>query len=124
MLMMTFYGSHLKISGLSLLLRVRAPPLEPWPDAGPESLGSPCGGLASFKNQNQSLVCHSPTARTPKDKTVPKILPRSCLEFLKEWSMKAEERTAVCRVLEILISSLSISDLSNLAYWYLLSLTF
>ncbi|GFO11478.1 hypothetical protein PoB_003798300 [Plakobranchus ocellatus] len=33
-------------------LRVRAPLPAPWPDGGPESLGSPCCGLALYKNQS------------------------------------------------------------------------
>ncbi|GFN91732.1 hypothetical protein PoB_001823800 [Plakobranchus ocellatus] len=33
-------------SALTLLSRVRTPPPAPWPDGGPESLRSPCCGLA------------------------------------------------------------------------------
>ncbi|GFO28535.1 hypothetical protein PoB_005504000 [Plakobranchus ocellatus] len=35
----------------TLLSRVRAPPLAPWPDGEPESLRSPCCGLAIHKNR-------------------------------------------------------------------------
>ncbi|GFN99222.1 hypothetical protein PoB_002572800 [Plakobranchus ocellatus] len=35
----------------TLLLRVRAPPPASWPDGGPESLRSPCCGLAIYKTQ-------------------------------------------------------------------------
>ncbi|GFN81155.1 hypothetical protein PoB_000766100 [Plakobranchus ocellatus] len=35
----------------TLLSRVRAPPPAPWLDRGPESLRSPCCGLAIYKNQ-------------------------------------------------------------------------
>ncbi|GFO28333.1 hypothetical protein PoB_005483800 [Plakobranchus ocellatus] len=38
------------ISAKILLWRVRAPPLAPWPDVWPESLRSPCGGLAKHRN--------------------------------------------------------------------------
>ncbi|GFN96178.1 hypothetical protein PoB_002268400 [Plakobranchus ocellatus] len=34
----------------TLLLRVRTPPLAPWPGGGPESLGSPCCGQAITYN--------------------------------------------------------------------------
>ncbi|GFN85795.1 hypothetical protein PoB_001230100 [Plakobranchus ocellatus] len=37
--------STLRSAG-TLLSRVRAPPPAPWPDGGPESLRSPCCGLA------------------------------------------------------------------------------
>ncbi|GFO30287.1 hypothetical protein PoB_005679200 [Plakobranchus ocellatus] len=37
--------SALRSAG-TLLSRVRAPPPAPWPDGGPESLRSPCCGLA------------------------------------------------------------------------------
>ncbi|GFO40051.1 hypothetical protein PoB_006655600 [Plakobranchus ocellatus] len=37
-------------SAQTLLSRVRAPPPAPWPDRGPESLRSPCCGLAIYKN--------------------------------------------------------------------------
>ncbi|GFO48908.1 hypothetical protein PoB_007541300 [Plakobranchus ocellatus] len=37
-------------SALTLLSRVRAPPLAPWPDGGPESLRSPCCGLVKKKS--------------------------------------------------------------------------
>ncbi|GFN79441.1 hypothetical protein PoB_000594700 [Plakobranchus ocellatus] len=36
----------------TLLSRVRAPPLAPWPDGGPKSLRSPCCRLAIHKNQS------------------------------------------------------------------------
>ncbi|GFO04340.1 hypothetical protein PoB_003084500 [Plakobranchus ocellatus] len=36
----------------TLQARVRAPPPAPWPDGGPESLRSPCCGLAIYKYQN------------------------------------------------------------------------
>ncbi|GFN80853.1 hypothetical protein PoB_000735900 [Plakobranchus ocellatus] len=42
--------SALRSAG-TLLSRVRAPPPAPWPDGGPESLRSPCCGLAIYKNQ-------------------------------------------------------------------------
>ncbi|GFN91651.1 hypothetical protein PoB_001815700 [Plakobranchus ocellatus] len=37
----------------TLLLRVRAPSSSFWPDGGPESLRSPCCGLAIYKTNNQ-----------------------------------------------------------------------
>ncbi|GFO36077.1 hypothetical protein PoB_006258200 [Plakobranchus ocellatus] len=40
--------SPLRSAG-TLLSQVRAPPLAPWPDGGPESLRTPCG-LAIYKN--------------------------------------------------------------------------
>ncbi|GFO29075.1 hypothetical protein PoB_005558000 [Plakobranchus ocellatus] len=40
--------SALRIAG-TLLSRVRAPLPAPWPDGGPESLRSPCCGLAIYK---------------------------------------------------------------------------
>ncbi|GFO06977.1 G-protein coupled receptor grl101 [Plakobranchus ocellatus] len=43
-----------------LLLRVQAPPSVPWPDEGPESLRSPCCGLAIFNDRQptcQRLAC-------------------------------------------------------------------
>ncbi|GFO36313.1 hypothetical protein PoB_006281800, partial [Plakobranchus ocellatus] len=42
--------SALRSAG-TLLSRVRVPPPAPWPDGGPESLRSPCCGLAIYKNQ-------------------------------------------------------------------------
>ncbi|GFO24097.1 hypothetical protein PoB_005060200 [Plakobranchus ocellatus] len=39
-----------------LLSRVRAPTLAPWPDGGPESLRSPCCGLAVFKKINNTVA--------------------------------------------------------------------
>ncbi|GFO28447.1 hypothetical protein PoB_005495200 [Plakobranchus ocellatus] len=41
--------SALRSAG-TLLSRVRAPLPAPWPDGGPESLRSPCCGLAVYKN--------------------------------------------------------------------------
>ncbi|GFO25924.1 hypothetical protein PoB_005242900 [Plakobranchus ocellatus] len=41
--------SALRSAGI-LLSRVRAPLPAPWPDGGPESLRSPCCGLAIYKN--------------------------------------------------------------------------
>ncbi|GFO25633.1 hypothetical protein PoB_005213800 [Plakobranchus ocellatus] len=46
--------SALRSAG-TLLSRVRAPPLAPWPDGGPEGLRSPCCGLAIYKNQSMTL---------------------------------------------------------------------
>ncbi|GFO50568.1 hypothetical protein PoB_007707300 [Plakobranchus ocellatus] len=43
--------SALRSAG-TLLSRVRAPLPAPWPDGGPESLRSPCCGLAIYKNSN------------------------------------------------------------------------
>ncbi|GFO22663.1 hypothetical protein PoB_004916800 [Plakobranchus ocellatus] len=40
--------SALRSAG-TILSRVRAPPPAPWPDGGPESLRSPCCGLAIYK---------------------------------------------------------------------------
>ncbi|GFO37092.1 hypothetical protein PoB_006359700, partial [Plakobranchus ocellatus] len=40
--------SALRSAG-TLLSRVRAPLPAPWPDGGPESLRSPCCGLAIYK---------------------------------------------------------------------------
>ncbi|GFO16689.1 hypothetical protein PoB_004319400 [Plakobranchus ocellatus] len=37
------------------LSRVRAPLLVPWPDGGPESLRSPCCGLAIYKKLKNSI---------------------------------------------------------------------
>ncbi|GFN87136.1 hypothetical protein PoB_001364200 [Plakobranchus ocellatus] len=39
----------------TILSRVRAPQPAPWPDGAPESLRSPCCGLAIYKNQ----ICSS-----------------------------------------------------------------
>ncbi|GFN90778.1 hypothetical protein PoB_001728400 [Plakobranchus ocellatus] len=44
--------SALRSAGI-LLSRVRAPPTAPWPVGGPESLRSPCCGLAIYKNPTQ-----------------------------------------------------------------------
>ncbi|GFO49690.1 hypothetical protein PoB_007619500 [Plakobranchus ocellatus] len=41
--------SALRSAG-TLMSGVRAPPPAPWLGGGPESLGSPCCGLASYKN--------------------------------------------------------------------------
>ncbi|GFO38112.1 hypothetical protein PoB_006461700 [Plakobranchus ocellatus] len=41
--------SALRSAG-TILSRVRTPPPAPWPDGGPESLRSPCCGLAIYKN--------------------------------------------------------------------------
>ncbi|GFO00670.1 hypothetical protein PoB_002717500 [Plakobranchus ocellatus] len=41
-------------SARTLLSRVRAQLLAPWPDGGPESLRSPCCGLAIYKNSLQT----------------------------------------------------------------------
>ncbi|GFO28583.1 hypothetical protein PoB_005508800, partial [Plakobranchus ocellatus] len=46
--------SALRSAG-TLLSRVRAPPTAPWPDGGPESLRSPCCGLAIYKNSTHSF---------------------------------------------------------------------
>ncbi|GFO47072.1 hypothetical protein PoB_007357700 [Plakobranchus ocellatus] len=43
--------SALRSAG-TLLSRVRAPLPAPWPDGGPESLRSPCCGLAIYKKLN------------------------------------------------------------------------
>ncbi|GFN77709.1 hypothetical protein PoB_000421500 [Plakobranchus ocellatus] len=49
--------SALRSAG-TLLSRVRAPLPAPWPDGGPESLRSPCCGLAIYKNSNPpNFVC-------------------------------------------------------------------
>ncbi|GFO46570.1 hypothetical protein PoB_007307500 [Plakobranchus ocellatus] len=53
--------SALRSAG-TLLSRVRAPPTAPWPDGGPESLRSPCCGLAIYKNPTLLLFwtqCYS-----------------------------------------------------------------
>ncbi|GFO43615.1 hypothetical protein PoB_007012000 [Plakobranchus ocellatus] len=47
--------SALRSAG-TLLSRVRAPPPAPWPDGGPESLRSPCCGLALYKKPNQEFM--------------------------------------------------------------------
>ncbi|GFO46158.1 hypothetical protein PoB_007266300 [Plakobranchus ocellatus] len=47
--------SALRCAG-TLLSRVRAPPPMLWPDGGPESLRSPCCGLAIYKNQTDVRV--------------------------------------------------------------------
>ncbi|GFO45014.1 acetylcholine receptor subunit alpha [Plakobranchus ocellatus] len=47
--------SALRSAG-TLLSRVRAPPPAPWPDGGPESLRSPCWGLAIYKTQPSNLL--------------------------------------------------------------------
>ncbi|GFN94225.1 transposase [Plakobranchus ocellatus] len=44
--------SALRSAG-TFLLRFRAPPPTPWPDGRPESLRSPCCGLALHKNQTK-----------------------------------------------------------------------
>ncbi|GFN77344.1 hypothetical protein PoB_000385000 [Plakobranchus ocellatus] len=46
--------SALRSAG-TLLSRVRAPPPAPCPDGGPESLRSPCCGLAIYKNLDGTL---------------------------------------------------------------------
>ncbi|GFO10960.1 hypothetical protein PoB_003746500 [Plakobranchus ocellatus] len=46
--------SALRSAG-TLLSRVRAPPPASWPDGGPESLRSPCCGLAIYKKQKQNI---------------------------------------------------------------------
>ncbi|GFN93017.1 hypothetical protein PoB_001952300 [Plakobranchus ocellatus] len=46
--------SALRSAG-TLLSRVRAPLPAPWPDGGPESLRSPCCGLAIYKNSTLIL---------------------------------------------------------------------
>ncbi|GFO30843.1 hypothetical protein PoB_005734800 [Plakobranchus ocellatus] len=45
----------------TLLSRVRASPPSPWPDRGPESLRSPCCGLAIYTNQPtaKTILCKS-----------------------------------------------------------------
>ncbi|GFO39692.1 hypothetical protein PoB_006619700 [Plakobranchus ocellatus] len=43
--------SALRSAG-TFLSRVRAQPPAPWPDGGPESLRSPCCGLAIYKKPN------------------------------------------------------------------------
>ncbi|GFO35616.1 hypothetical protein PoB_006212100 [Plakobranchus ocellatus] len=43
------------ISAGTPLSLVRSQPPAPWPDEGPESLRSPCCGLAKYKNQTSSL---------------------------------------------------------------------
>ncbi|GFN83696.1 prolyl 4-hydroxylase subunit alpha-1-like protein [Plakobranchus ocellatus] len=47
--------STLRSAG-TLLSRVRAPPPAPWLDGGPESLRSPCCGLAIYKNQTSTVL--------------------------------------------------------------------
>ncbi|GFO44990.1 hypothetical protein PoB_007149500 [Plakobranchus ocellatus] len=44
------FGECLRMS------RVRAPPPAPWPDGGPESLRSPCCGLAIYKKPTKPTV--------------------------------------------------------------------
>ncbi|GFO38939.1 hypothetical protein PoB_006544400 [Plakobranchus ocellatus] len=46
--------SALRSAG-TLLSRVRAPLPAPWPDGGPESLRSPCCGLAIYKKLKLSI---------------------------------------------------------------------
>ncbi|GFO26272.1 hypothetical protein PoB_005277700 [Plakobranchus ocellatus] len=41
-------------SAATSLSRARAPPPAPWPDEEPESLRSPCCGLAIYKKPNQT----------------------------------------------------------------------
>ncbi|GFO32505.1 hypothetical protein PoB_005901000 [Plakobranchus ocellatus] len=43
------------ISQGTLLSWVRASPPAPWPDGGPESLRSPCCGLAIYENQSSKM---------------------------------------------------------------------
>ncbi|GFO47741.1 hypothetical protein PoB_007424600 [Plakobranchus ocellatus] len=47
--------SALRSAG-TLLSRVRAPPPAPWPDGGPESLRSPCCGLAIYKTRVTNAI--------------------------------------------------------------------
>ncbi|GFO06163.1 hypothetical protein PoB_003266800 [Plakobranchus ocellatus] len=47
----TFYSKPALRSAGTLLLRVRAPPPPPSPNGGPQSLRSPCCGLAVQLNQ-------------------------------------------------------------------------
>ncbi|GFN89764.1 hypothetical protein PoB_001627000 [Plakobranchus ocellatus] len=47
--------SALRSAG-TFLSRVRAPPPAPWPDGGPESLRSPCCGLAIYKKPSQFQI--------------------------------------------------------------------
>ncbi|GFO05607.1 hypothetical protein PoB_003211200 [Plakobranchus ocellatus] len=52
--------SALRSAG-SLLSRVRAPPLAPWPDGGPKRLRSPCCGQVIHNkptNQQHTLLMH------------------------------------------------------------------
>ncbi|GFN89540.1 hypothetical protein PoB_001604600 [Plakobranchus ocellatus] len=45
-------------SAETLLSRVRVPPPAPWPNGAPESLRSPCYGLAINKNRNVfTILC-------------------------------------------------------------------
>ncbi|GFO40001.1 hypothetical protein PoB_006650600 [Plakobranchus ocellatus] len=57
--------SALRSAG-TLLSRVRAPPPVPWPDGGPESLRSPCCGLAIYKNQTYQDLCVCARVLYPK----------------------------------------------------------
>ncbi|GFO49839.1 hypothetical protein PoB_007634400 [Plakobranchus ocellatus] len=49
--------SALRSAG-TILSRVRAPPPAPWPDGGPESLRSPCCGLAIYKKKPNHTFCY------------------------------------------------------------------
>ncbi|GFO44625.1 hypothetical protein PoB_007113000 [Plakobranchus ocellatus] len=47
--------SALRSAG-TLLSRIRAPPPAPWPYGGPESLRSPCCGLAILKKKTNPCI--------------------------------------------------------------------
>ncbi|GFO32452.1 hypothetical protein PoB_005895700 [Plakobranchus ocellatus] len=60
--------STLRSAG-TLLSQVRAPPPAPWPDGGPESLRSPCCGLAVYINQIGPPTLASSHTLKVRDKT-------------------------------------------------------
>ncbi|GFN75776.1 hypothetical protein PoB_000228200 [Plakobranchus ocellatus] len=85
--------STLRCEG-TLLSGVRASPLAPWPDREPESLRSPCCGLAIFIKSQPSLYIKSRTQDSTHD-----LDRRSSLSHFRQCSNPSHNGVSECSLI-------------------------